>query len=237
MLNNSIKSISSSELINDSIALSKVENGCDEIEQQSSEIDAAAAFVAEYTVNGIIEELQLEQVSVDLTTEWMLRDERICKTDEKALFLPNITTKSDLKQSEYAINITDNEIDTSKSTAIEIAAENPPLDCSITEEIGSAVKIAAKSGEIVKNTSSTNVSINGLKDEPKDGNIDTAINDGSIAAFLPLSDIDAIFSPSGTSSGHTTPANVAEHEQATEDIHAIVHEIMASVDKLFECVF
>lgn len=161
--------------------------------------------------------------------ESILQNENITKDD--------VTTKSDSEKSEYARNIADDEIDTSKSTAIETAIENPPLKQTITEEIDSDVKIVVKSDEIEKNTSSTNVSVNGLKDEPKDDKTDNAAIDGSIAAFLPFSDVDAILSPSETSSGHTTPIQVAERVHAEENIHRIVHEIMASVDELFERVF
>lgn len=196
-LDNSINSILS-ELVNDSISLSK----------QSSEIDAATA-VAESTVDALIENLQV--------------DESICKN----------------KMQDYVKNITDYEINISKSASIETMTENPPLEQTIAEGIDLAVTIAVKSDEIEKNSpsSSTNVSIDGLKDDEEDSSTENVVNDESIAAFLPFFGADAKFSSSEKSSGDTTPIKATEHKQGDENIYTIVHDIMAAVDQLFECVF
>lgn len=198
--------------------------------EQSSKIDAAAAAMAESTVNAIMEHLQL-----DLTLQSILHDENICNNhDVNAALLLNLAAKSE----EDAKNITDDEIDTSKS-----ATENPPLDQTIVEEIDLAVTIAMKSDEIERNLSSSSsssidVSIDGLKDVQEDITTENASNDESIAAFMPFSGEDAKFSSSEMSSGHsTTPMKAMEHHHGEENICSIVHGIMEAVDQLFECVF
>lgn len=230
---NSIRSVSS-ELITEFIPLSQLENGCDGIEQQPSEIDAVIA-AAEPTVNGTMENIQVEQASVDSVINSVLQDKNICKDDVKAPRLSNITTKSEPQKQEDKKDIINDGADTSKSTEIEIASKIPLFEQTIAKEIDSAIANAVKSVEIEAHTSSTNVSINGLKDEPIYGSTDNTVVDESIAAILPFFNADTIFTP--TESGQTTPMKTSEREQAEEEIHAIVHEIMASVDKLFECVF
>lgn len=231
-MSNSIGPISS-ELSNDTISLSNNENGCDGIELQPSQMDGAIA-AAESVVNEIMDDLRLEQASIDLAIKSILRDESICKDGVEAPLLPNIIDEPEPKKQNDARYIMDDPTDTSKLTEIEIAERIPLLEQTIVEEIDVAVANAVESVEAEKNTSSTIVSINGLKDEPIDGNTDdSTASDESFASLLPFSDADTVVRP--TESGQTTPMKT--NECAPENIHAIVHEIMASVDKLFECVF
>lgn len=233
--NNSIRSISS-ELISDCILVSKLVNGCSEIEQQPFKINAVVA-TGESSVSKTMEDSQLEQASADLVIESILRDENICKDDVKAPLLSNITTKPQPQpqQQEDAKSIMDDRTDTSKSTEIEIATEILLVEQTIAKEIDSAIANAVKSVEIEEKTSSANVSINGLKDEPIDACTDNAVIDESFADVLPCADADTMFTL--TECAHTTPMKISECEQQEEHIHAVVHEIMGSVDKLFECVF
>lgn len=115
-------------------------------------------------------------------------------------------------------------ISTDMTVKFEPKTENPPVKQMIVEEIDLTVTVACEPNGFAKKASPKNMPNNGLENGQVNDNCETknaANNETTPDAVLRLSDAGKCFSSSGEA----------------ENIYTIVHDVMAVVDELFECVF